>query len=65
MSLTGFVFRMLDVGCRLVRGRLGLFGFVFSGGGERNIDATSCGIRGCGGFGVLEIGFVLHKKFDL
>ena len=45
-----------------VKTRLGSIGFVFSSGLERNIGVTPCGITGCVGFGVLEIGFVLQKK---
>jgi hypothetical protein len=37
------------------------FGFVFSRWTERNIGVNLWGKRGCGGFGVEEIGFVLHN----
>ena len=46
-------------------GELGLFGFVFSSGAERNIGVSLCGIGGCGGFGVEGIGFVLHKELRI
>ena len=46
---------------KLRRDKLGLFGFVFSGVGEWRIAVNLFGIRGCGGFGVLGIGFVLHN----
>ena len=46
----------------LRRDKLGLIGFVFSGGAGRNIGVNPCGIRGCVGFGLEGIGFVLHKK---
>jgi hypothetical protein len=41
--------------------KLGLIGFVFWGGAGRNIGVTLWGKKGCVGFGVAEIGFVLHK----
>jgi len=41
---------------------LGLIGFVFSSVAGRNNGVNLCDIRGCGGFGVVEIGFVLRKK---
>ncbi len=50
---------------RLRRDKLGLIGFVFSSGGERDIGVSLCGIGCWVGFGVLEIGFVLRKKFYL
>jgi len=40
---------------------LGLIGFVFWGGAERNIGVNLWGKRGCVGFGAAEIGFVLHN----
>lgn len=42
--------------------KLGLFGFVFSGGAERNIRISPCSTRGCSGFGFSEIGFVLRNN---
>ena len=41
--------------------RLGLIGFVFSGGAERDIVVTLCFIGSWGDFGVSEIGFVLYS----
>jgi len=41
---------------------LGLIGFVFWGGAERNIGVNPCRRGGCGGFGVLKIGFVLRNE---
>jgi hypothetical protein len=40
---------------------LGLIGFVFWGGAERNIGVTLCGKGCCVGFGLKKIGFVLHN----
>jgi len=40
---------------------LGLFGFVFLTGVKANIGVSLWGKRGCGGFGVEGIGFVLHN----
>ena len=37
-------------------------GFVFFGRTGRDIGVNPRGIRGCGGFGGSEIGFVLHKR---
>jgi len=61
-----------DTGCGIwvrlvvwVRAELGLIGFVFLSGAGQNIGVTLCNTRGCGSFGVLGIGFVLHKKSDL
>ena len=47
---------------RLRRDKLGLFGFVFSGGAERNIAVNLCAIIGYVGFVVWRIGFVLHNR---
>jgi hypothetical protein len=38
------------------------FGFVFWGWVEWNIVVNPCGIRGCVGFDLWGIGFVLHKQ---
>ena len=50
------VFRISYVGCppcgRRIALGLGLIGFVFLGGAERDIGVNLCGIRGCGGFGL-------------
>ncbi len=43
-------------------GGLGLIGFVFSGGSERDIGVNPCDTIGCVGLGVLGIGFVLRIK---
>ena len=40
---------------------LGLIGFVFSGGAERNIRISSYRTGCYGSFDFLEIGFVLHN----
>ena len=42
--------------------RLGSFGFVSLSLARRDICVTLYGIRGCGGFLLLRIGFVLHNK---
>jgi len=57
-----FVCRIWDVGCRLVGGGLGLIGFVFSFRTGWVIFVRLCDNKGCVGFGVLAIGFVLHEK---
>jgi len=38
------------------------FGFVFLGSGKAEIFVSLFGVRGWVGFGVLGIGFVLHKR---
>ncbi len=45
--------------------RLGLIGFVFSRGAEGDIGVSPCSDCSCVGFGVLGIGFVLHKKVGI
>ena len=52
----------LRAGLRCGAERLGLFGFVFSSREGRNIGVSLSGIRGCVGFGLLGIGFVLHNR---
>jgi len=52
----------LDAGCFAEVGGLGLIGFVFSSGEERDIVVSLCGEGDCVGFGVLGIGFVLRNK---
>ncbi len=64
LSIAGSVQRIAYGGIRLRRGKLGLIGFVFSSGAERDIVVNLCGEGDCVGFGVLGIGFVLRKKFD-
>ena len=42
--------------------KLGLIGFVFWGGAGRRIGVSLWEKGSCGGFVVLEIGFVLHNN---
>ena len=48
--------------CRIAVGGLGLFGFVFLGGAERDIGVSLWDARGWVGWGREGIGFVLHKR---
>ena len=49
----------------LIGFELALIGFVFEAAAEAYIDIIHCYSRGYVHFGLLEIGFVLHKKVFL
>ena len=61
LGLFGFGFRIACCVWRIALQDWLCLGLFFGGEVERNIGVTLSGIGGCIGFGLEEIGFVLHN----